>query len=268
MASERIGGVSTDRSGPTQPDPTEHYETLANRYDLLWEHSTEFQSWMCEQILDAASLPAGPAIADVGGGTGIYAKGLLARLDSAARIYVVDPSAEMLSMVTPSPSLVCIQGTAAEATGALNAIGVSEVDLVLITEAVHHFADINDDLRSLLGLVETGGSMLVVMLPKSITYPLFDKALRRFEDWQPDPRHVEQLLASYGLTTKRSVRSFQLTMTSQRWLEMVEGRFMSLLSSFSDDELAVGIDEIREQLGDATTVTFPDTFEFISAHTR
>ncbi|WNG81132.1 hypothetical protein C6A86_023525 [Mycobacterium sp. ITM-2016-00316] len=46
-------------------------------------------------------------------------------------------------------------------------------------------------------------------------------------------------------------------------MTMVEKRFMSLLSTFPDDELDRGLREIGDSLAAAEVVRFTDSFEFI-----
>ena len=105
--------------------------------------------------------------------------------------------------------------------------------------------------------------MLIVMLPTRIEYPLFPEALERFTHLQPDPSTIASFLSESGLDTTRETRGFTLNLTRRHWRQMVSNRFMSLLSTFDDEELARGLSQIDDRLGDADHVTFRDNFEFI-----
>jgi hypothetical protein len=114
-------------------------------------------------------------------------------------------------------------------------------------------------------LVSPQGSLLVVMLPTHIEYPLFVAALRRFTDLQPDPAVITSYVAAAGLTTTSQTRMFTVKLPKKQWVTMVAHRFMSLLSTFSDDEIARGVTEIEHDLADIDTVVFPAEFEFVLA---
>ena len=241
--------------------PADHYAHLAAGYDDVWEHSSRFRGWVCDQIEGFAPLPPDAVIADIGGGTGIYSEGLLDRMPGAMA-YVVDPSQEMLDQVNRQPRLVTVCSDADGAAEALRDLSVSGVDLVFIKEAVHHFPDPAGALSSLARIVRPGGYFVIMMLPKTIGYPLFAAALRRFTELQPDPGQVQAALTDTGLTVTRFTRGHELTFETDRWIGMVERRFMSMLSTFSDAEIAAGVEEIREHIK-APSVTFFDNFELI-----
>ena len=239
-----------------------HYERLGSHYDELWEHSTRFRDWMCDRILELAPCPPGAVIADVGGGTGIYADALLNRIPGAS-VFVVDPASNMLAQVPKRSGLYPVQATAALAPQALAGLNIDQVDLLLIKEAVHHFTNLADDLAALAALVSPGRYLLIVMLPKTISYPLFREALSRFTELQPDPADVARLLTASGLTVHRVQQAYHLTIPTHQWVSMIKNRFMSLLSTFTDAELTAGAAEIEQQYGDREVVAFNDSFEFL-----
>ncbi len=215
-----------------------HYANLAGTYNLLWEHTPGFRDWMCRTVLELADLPLAPVVADVGGGTGIYAVGLMEELGDKAEIVVVDPSSEMLAKVPQRPGLSTVHSSAEEAPAALRSGGVPPLDLILVKEAVHHFSDRRSTLEGLAGLLGMGGVIVVVMLPKSIEYPLFDEALARFELTQPDPDVIGQYLAALGLETEMEIRGFDLDPPVEQWIDMVSALCRFMRSTFDDDQLA------------------------------
>lgn len=244
------------------PDTQAHYSKLATQYDSLWEHSSIFRDWMVDQILARVHLVTGDTIADVGGGTGIYASALLDRVPGV-EVTLIDPSAEMLEQVHPRDRLTVLHASGASAPDRLRRIGSSRLQLILVKEAVHHFDEIPETLANLAKLLQVGGSMLIVMLPQRIDYPLFDGALRRFTELQPDPTQIQGAMQAAGLAVERTQAGYRLDIARERWLAMVGGRFMSLLSAFGDGELDAGLKEIQSRWPDAEVFSFFDTFEFI-----
>jgi ubiquinone/menaquinone biosynthesis C-methylase UbiE len=245
-----------------------HYARLASSYDSLWHHTPQFRSWMVQQILDVAAPPSSPVIADVGGGTGLFAAELLRQLDDEASVYVIDPSEDMLSQAPVHPKLRTICVAAENSRKKLTDLGIAHVDLVLIKEAVHHFLDPAATLQDLSHLVGPQQALLVVMLPTRIDYPLFAAALRRFTEKQPDPADISSYLSAAGLLATRQVRGLTIELPKQQWITMVANRFMSLLSTFNDDEIAEGVREIERNLVDVDTVRFQNNFEFVVGRGR
>jgi ubiquinone/menaquinone biosynthesis C-methylase UbiE len=240
----------------------QHYASIANEYDLLWEHSKRFQSWMCDEILRVVELPPEPTIVDVGGGTGIYAFALLSRYPSA-KIAVVDPSMEMLSQINEDSKILKICAPADGAVVELENMGIVKCDLVLVKEAVHHFENQKETLSSLCQLLGGGDSILIIMLPKQIQYPLFKSALTRFTELQPDPNAIKEILISAGLNVTLEQRGYDLTIPFEQWIKMIEQRFMSLLSTFSEEEMSDGVAEIRLNYSNQEALNFRDDFMFI-----
>jgi ubiquinone/menaquinone biosynthesis C-methylase UbiE len=240
-----------------------HYARLASGYDSLGHHTPQFRSWMVQQILDIATPPPAPLIVDVGGGTGFFAAELLRQLGDEAAVYVVDPSGEMLSQVPVHPRLRTMCVAAENSRRELTDIGIAQVDLVLIKEAVHHFTDPAATLSDLSHLVGPQQALLVVMLPTRIDYPLFAAALQRFTELQPDPVDISSYLSSAGLVVTRQTRGLTIDLPKQRWTTMVANRFMSLLSTFDDREITEGVREIERNLADVDTVRLQNNFEFV-----
>jgi ubiquinone/menaquinone biosynthesis C-methylase UbiE len=245
-----------------------HYARLASSYDSLWDLTLQFRSWMAQQILDIATPPSSPLIVDVGGGTGSFAAELLCQLDDEASAYVMDPSEDMLSQAPVHPKLRTMCVAAENTREKLTDLGIAHVDLVLIKEAVHHFLDPAATLQDLSDFVGPQQALLVVMLPTRIEYPLFAAALQRFTERQPDPADISAYLSSAGLLTTRQARGLAIELPKQRWIAMVANRFMSLLSTFNDNEIAEGIREIERNLADIDTVRFQTNFEFVLGRGR
>jgi ubiquinone/menaquinone biosynthesis C-methylase UbiE len=245
-----------------------HYGRLAARYDLNWSYDATFLDWMTRQIVSTASITAADRIADVGGGTGLFARRILDQVHPTQPILCVDPSEPMLAQLPGvaglSPILASAEQLAAGSTLAGEHLGAGDLDVILLKESVHHIptSERATTLAGLARLLAPGGRLLVVMLPTKLDYPLFASALARFEELQPDPVDIEGFLAAAGLTARLTYEGFPLEIPKDRYLSMVRDRYMSLLSTFSDEQLAVGIAEIDRAYSEPV-LRFDDRFAFV-----
>jgi 2-polyprenyl-3-methyl-5-hydroxy-6-metoxy-1,4-benzoquinol methylase len=238
-----------------------HYERLAASYDQNWAYSPPYISWMTGRILDRAAIQPGETVADIGCGTGLYARGLAA---VAGTVICADPSPAMLARLPGSPALVPVQASAQDVAAHRTRLPGGRPDVIIMKEAIHHVpgSERPATVAGLAGLLSPGGRILIIMLPARISYPLFTAALERFERCQPDPAAVAAMLRDAGLQTGLTYDSYRLSLPRQRYLAMVRDRYMSLLAAFSDAQIENGIDEIARRYP-ADRLEFDDTFAFI-----
>lgn len=264
-------------------DLAQHYSRLADTYDAAWGHRPDYLDWMEERIGARLGLRPGDRIADVGAGTGLFLRRLTAYATAETPVVCVDPSRPMLDRLPRDPRLLPVCATAeewahrpgatlprtadmADASGGARPAGAGgRFDAVLVKEAVHHFADLPGTLAGLAGRLAPGGRLLIVTLPPEPEYPLFRRALARFAENQPEPRAVEAALRDAGLAATTSYEAFRVRIDLDHWLSLVEGRWMSVLSTFSEAELADGLAEIAENaVPDAEgRLEFADRFAFV-----
>ncbi len=236
-----------------------HYARLADRYDENWAYRPDYVRWMTENIATRLNVLPSHRVLDVGGGTGLFASGLA---EHAAAVVCADPSLQMLEQVPTHERLARLHASAEELAGGRKRPPHDGYDAILLKEVIHHVADPAEVLLGLTRFLRPGGRMLVVMLPTDLAYPLFPAALRLFHELQPDPVLIAGAMTDSGLETELTYAEFMLTFATERYLSMVRDRFMSLLSTFSDEELEEGIEEIRRAYPDAV-VSFPDKVAFV-----
>ncbi|MCO5968926.1 class I SAM-dependent methyltransferase [Actinoallomurus soli] len=242
-----------------QGETRAHYDRLADSYDENWAYSPEFIGWMTGCILDRLDPAPGDRVADVGCGTGLYARGLAER---AGRVVCVDPSAKMLKQLPTGDSYLPVEASAEQLASGEVPLPYDRFDTVLVKEAIHHVDDRRAVLRGLADLLADGGRLLVVMLPTRIEYPLFGEAIAMFERLQPDPEDIAAYLRDAGLRVGLDYASFPLSFSKARYLTMVRNRYMSLLSCFDDEQIEAGIAEIDKRYP-GERLSFPDRFAFV-----
>jgi ubiquinone/menaquinone biosynthesis C-methylase UbiE len=237
----------------------DHYDRLAPSYDENWTYSPAFVEWMTGRIKQRLQIADDAVIADIGCGTGLFARGLA---QHAKAVVCVEPSAAMLAQVPASERLIRVSASAEDLAAGRTALPHASYDALLLKEILHHVEDRAAVIAGLTRLLRPGGRMLVVMLPTQISYPLFAAALRLFSDEQPDPAEVADLMRRAGLWAELSFESFPLVFPTERYLQMVRSRYMSLLSQFDDEQLEAGVAEIR-RANPGEQVAFTDTFAFV-----
>jgi 2-polyprenyl-3-methyl-5-hydroxy-6-metoxy-1,4-benzoquinol methylase len=237
----------------------EHYDRLSATYEENWAYSPEFLDWMTGCILRRLRIATGEVVADIGCGTGLYARRLA---PSAALVVCVEPSARMLAQVPADERLIPVAASAEDLVARRVVLPQADFDAILLKEVVHHVRNSGAMVSGLSRLLRPGGRMLVAMLPTQINYPLFAVALELFAERQPDPAAIAGQMTGAGLRTEVTYESFPLAFPTERYLQMVRNRYMSLLSYFDDAELDAGVAEIR-RANPGPRIEFPDTFAFV-----
>lgn len=244
-------------------DTAEHYERAAERYDDNWEHTAAYVQWMNERIAGALDIRPGDRIADVGSGTGLFLKGILPAVGPERPILCLDPSEAMLRYLPDDDRLRPVCASAEDiAKGAVD-LPYDELDAILIKETIHHVEDIPETMRGLAGLLAPGGRILVISLPPRLDYPLFGAALDRFAAHQPEPADIARAMSDAGLSAGWSFQLFEAAVNPDHYRELVGNRWMSVLTTFTDEELADGLEEMRRKQEGLRELRYFDRFGFI-----
>jgi ubiquinone/menaquinone biosynthesis C-methylase UbiE len=243
-------------------DPNEHYQRLAETYDGNWADRPQYVAWMADKIMDWLKPSSGERIADIGSGTGLFLSRLMEIASADAPILCVDPSQPMLDLLPDDPRLTPICATAEQiATGEVP-MPVPTVDAFVFKEAIHHVKDIPGTLAGLADRLNPGGRILIVSLPPRLRYPLFQAALDRFAEGQPEADELIEAMRGTGLKTDNRIEEFTVTIDRDHWLKLVRNQWMSVLSTFSQEEIAAGVEEIQGRYPDSP-ISYQDRFVFV-----
>ena len=241
----------------------EHYAQVASSYNYSWSSRTEYVSWMNAAIAKRLRISSGDRIADIGAGTGLFLRQLAHRASVDEPILCIDPSAEMLENLPEDPRLRPIRGTAEDVAGGQVALPYEQFDAIVMKEVIHHIRDVYGTLRGLAGLLAPGGRMLVVTLPPLLDYPLFQAALDRFAAMQPEPESIANAMHAAGLQAECLIEEVPVVVDRDQYIDLVGNRWMSVLSTFTDEELTSGLDEMRDRYPPGE-LQFVDRFAFVA----
>jgi len=237
-----------------------HYRGLAKDYDEFLYYSPTFVRKLTEKMIGKLQLSETDILADIGCGTGMYSLDILKQIPLRHEIIGVDPFPEMLAHISPEAPIARI------AEDALTFSRRESIyNKVLIKETIHHVDQKDEFFRNLYRNLPKGGILLLVHVPPDVQYPLFEAALKRCLHWHADPDELVVLLQDAGFEVARDELDYQHEIPKDHYLKMVQGCYMSVLTSFSNDEMEDGVEEMKTRYAGTDTLTFIDHFDYLTA---
>jgi hypothetical protein len=246
-------------------------------------------------------------ILDIGGGTGNFAQALLLVVEveeeeedagentskgggesaQGHHITVVDPfldptatiesSQQQLSFVKESAEIFLTPRTTNTTTTSWR----SNVHQVLLKEVVHHLEDRVGIFRGMYNDLQQSPedssspspfpSLLIVTRPQTeIDYPLWDAARQVWKDHQPSADLLCRELQQAGFTDiQQTLEAYPCQISLTRWQSMIQQRFWSTFSNFSDAELQEACqliaDEYQDRIDSNGILHFEDRLVLITA---
>ncbi len=155
-------------------DPTERF---SDRVAAYVAHRPGYPDALLDRLLETTGLGAGAVVADVGAGSGIFTRQLLAR---GLRVFAVEPNADMRAAAEAAlggePGFTSVAARAESTT-----LADASVALVTAAQAFHWFA--NDAARTEFGrILEAGGRLALIWNRRDLTQSLqkaYEELLRR-----------------------------------------------------------------------------------------
>ena len=238
-----------------------HYQRISSIYEDLWSYSPEHIKFMTTKIIEYLRLKTTDNLVDLGCGTGLYSKSILQQIQLDNPIICVDCSKSMLEQIPLSYQYKTV------AVDAIDFVSQAEVyNKVFMKEVIHHIDNKELLFSSLFKRLPSNGIFLLILLPPTIDYPLFSEALQRYEKGQPHYNNLTKLLEKVGFNISVNFVESLQKIPKYKYLKMVENRYMSLLSSFDDKQLAEGLKEMEQKYAQQSILEFPDRFVFITAN--
>lgn len=273
---------------PTILTTQTHYEShTAESYESAFFYEKgAYTEWLASKVHEKLGLTAllpeidQRRILDVGGGTGNFTKMLLDFNKNHLEAVVVDP---FLADEHSDESDYKIRFVKAAAEAFQEKDETNSMDWrcgyhqILMKEVVHHLKA-SDRAGIFTGM--KGGTvqlppelpaLLIVTRPqKDIDYPLWPAAREVWAEHQPSFDEIKADLEKAGYSKiEQSTEVYPCSIPLTRWLSMVEGRFWSTFSNFTDDELkeACGLISLGEmdRIDADENLHFEDRLVFITA---
>ena len=236
-----------------------HYDKLSSMYDDLWLYSEEFVDFISEKTIDFLEIKKSDILVDLGAGSGIYSKGIKRKIELTNDIICVDISDKMLEPVK-LPGYKTI---------AEDAIQFSErqitYDKIFVKEMIHHISDNQKQelLNNIYSNLSKGGIFIILLLPPTIEYPLFNDAIKLYEKEQPHYNIIAEKMNKAGFKTDIEFIKYPLNIDKNQYFKMVKNRYMSTLSNFSNLEIEQGISEMEDKYKNHKHLSFDDVFVVI-----
>lgn len=246
-------------------DATEHYDRLASTYDQTWGYRPDYVEWMNSRILRRLRLNPGDHVADIGAGTGLFLRKLSEQVSKENPIVCIDPSRAMLDQLPDDLNVLPVCAYAEDVAAARVGLPYDKLDAIVIKETIHHFGDMPRTIHGLADWLTADGRVLVVTLPRWPAYPLFQAARERFAANQPEPEDIAAAMRDCGLRVELEYDAYPVTVARDRYFDLVRNRWMSVLSTFSDEELQAGLAEMAAACPEPE-LRFPDRFAFVLGH--
>lgn len=239
-----------------------HYKDLAQNYDKYLYYSPHFVRTLTEEMIEKLDLNKDDIFVDLGGGTGMYSLNIHAQIRFKHYSYCVDAYQEMLNQI-PDEAKWYIKPVCMDA---LTFSGQSyRYNKVLIKEAVHHISERERLFANLYSRLSEKGRLLLVHVPPDIQYPIFEKALQRARRWHADPDKLTFQLKNVGFHVERDFIDYPHRIPKQKYFEQVRTRFMSVLTSFSENEIDEGLAEMEQKYKEKQLLEFVDHFDYLTA---
>jgi len=223
-------------------------------------------------------------ILDIGGGTGNFAQ-ILVQNDDDSRIVVIDPFLDPITTTTittaessgddynndivsfikaPAEDFLTLPSSSddnyIDDDWRTNIIDreYEGYDQLLLKEVIHHFNEndrtdifrgMREGIRQRSSLSPSHPSILIITRPHiDIDYPLWDEAKEVWKKNQPSIHKIENELNNAGFRNILwNVESYPCCITLKRWQYMIQSRFWSTFSNFTDDELEEACKKIADK---------------------
>jgi cyclopropane fatty-acyl-phospholipid synthase-like methyltransferase len=260
-----------------------HYEShSASSYEAAFFYEPgAYMNYLCRLVRDRLGLSTDISekrrLLDIGGGTGNFTRLLVEGI--AVEAVVVDPFLKASSVDDTDEQVRFVKaGAECFATPAENEWWRSDYHQVLMKEVIHHLDEkdrinIFSGMRQELQEMKDGElpSLLIITRPQhDHDYPLWLEARQVWAENQPPLSQIEGELKEAGFRSiQHSVEAYPCSTPLPRWFAMIQSRFWSTFSNFSDEELKEACERIKrdekDRIDDKGDIHFEDRLLFITA---
>ncbi len=148
---------------PTAKELNKQFDADASQWTERFEHEGRAIYDKRYEILDAMHLKPGMNVADIGAGSGLFARLMAQRVAPGGTVYAVDISKNMIDHIAKTaeeekiPNLKAVLGDPHSPKLAANSL-----DLVTIIDSYHHFEFAQDMLREIRKALRPDGILMLI----------------------------------------------------------------------------------------------------------
>jgi len=221
----------------------EHYSSLANNYEYLYQETYEE---LIPLVLKSLDLKPHHVVADIGSGTGWVAETIFESFGLKNPIWCVDPSAEMQELARKRKGIYRVQKTAEEF---FSDPKISQCfDMVIAIFSTHHFVDPAAAYKGIFRSLRPGGTFIQI-LTISDGHPKFQVAVDKMSIHSQKMSETKKFLRGIkfqGKFTQKEV-CYPWSVTKSKLYEMFRCRYMSMFHQLSDEQIEEGIKELDSE---------------------
>ena len=242
-----------------------HYSKLGSRYDELWSYEEDFAAELVSDIQNALKLVKGDAVADLGGGTGIWAK-KLADVRGETLVFCVDPVEAMITCATQKKGIVA---HCQSVLPFLQGLEKGEITKFLAKASIHHFDNREEVIKEIYKKLPKGGRFLIITSlgkssgpSKSLPLPQKVKDYLKGQSADFNALLIEECKrANFKVSFEE--KHYPSFVSKETWFNMLRGRYMSPLSHFTDADIEEGVKELDAKLPAAPLQIYGNYFFII-----
>lgn len=215
-----------------------HYQQLAHQFDHIWQFTTDYETWMVNQIQQHLALTADETWLDFGAGTGRFSLALHQQAQPAKTL-CAEPDAAMFTQLQQKIELTAIQACDQQLMQQS-----LHYDALLVKEVIHHLNNRLAFWQAVRQQLTAKGRILLITRPQGTPLALFTAAKQQFAANQPAIELLTDELKQAGYQVSVQPVDYTMKQHKTQWFAMLQARFMSDLAGFSDKEIAAGIAQL------------------------
>ena len=221
----------------------DHYCKVAESYD---DYYSELDQAQIKSVVKALDLQPDHVMADIGGGTGRFAKEIFKLAGLKNAIMCVEPSAEMLEKAKGRKGVDPVLKTGEEFFDDVSLRGT--LDRVLFKYSFHHLSDPLSVFKDIERSLRPNGLCLIVSIRSISCYKRFAEVTGIAGEYHAPEENQRtcKMLKEANFDVETSVVESPLILRKAKFYSMLRGHFMSSLYRITDQEIEKGI-EILEQ---------------------
>ena len=224
-----------------------------------WISERDYQNKAALWIIDFARLEKVHKIVDIGCGRGGIISSISNRINNSRPISAVDCS-ETIGRHEIDRAEDNVEYIKCSGLPWLKSIPDCSVDRVILKQVIHCFSptERNLVLQETHRILTHSGKGLIMIMPPTAPFPLFGAAHNLFAESNVNYKDIILELGKIGFSVKSKVFEYDISLSRDKWMQMLRNRFMSSLVPMSDDEIEDGIAELDQQFGKDHTYCFKD----------